>query len=416
LFAALSFNLNGCGGSSSPSGTGPANPPPQTHEFLYGLGGSSWLTDVLAFQVDIGSGKLTPIQTVKEQSATCSASTSVVPTIVAASPATFLYANDCNFDGVVGYSIGPDGMLTPVHGSPFILPTTPAFGYAYVADLVINPKGTALYAVDTGTGLTYELQIDSATGTLTLMPNGLPNGGLGLSPTGWEQATIDPSGQFLYGTNTYTGIFDASGNELSAVAGFKIQSSSGDLEPLANSPFTFPASITQPGQIVVDPTGKFVYTPYLESETGVIGGDIAGFIRDPTTGELTAMPGSPFFSQPGKTYSQTESIGIHPSGKFLYAINAYGSTISGFTIDPSSGALSLVPGSPFPCQFSGSITSSTFGPIALDPSGAYLYALCDDSEISIYRVNQTTGALSAASGSPEPISEPTFVFTVVQTP
>lgn len=322
------------------------------------------------------------------------------------SPSTTLYSFDNDESGISAYSIGSDGILSIVNGSPFTFPKPVG---SYSAWMAINPNGSAVYAEN---GTTYDFQIDSTTGALTLMPGGF-------SSIGGTQVVIDPRGQFLYVADWYTGLFDSSGDQLAGISGFKIDASSGNLEPLTNSPFTVPASVTQPEQIVMDPKGQFVYAPFYSS---LATGNIAGFTRNPTTGELTAMAGSPFASEPTESHSmETGWLSMHPSGKFLYAFNYTDGSVSAFLIDPSSGALSQIEGSPFPGQYSRTKTVNpapiaTAGPMAADPSGAYLYVLCHDWEIAIYSVNQTTGALSPVSGSPELISGPVIAVAVIQAP
>ena len=63
---------------------------------------------------------------------------------------------------------------------------------------------------------------------------------------------------------------------------------------------------------------------------------------NPSTGALTALAGSPFAAGNGPFPAVTD-----PSGHFLYIGNYNESTVSAFMIDPISGALTAVPGSPF---------------------------------------------------------------------
>jgi 6-phosphogluconolactonase len=65
-------------------------------------------------------------------------------------------------------------------------------------------------------------------------------------------------------------------------------------------------------------------------------------VIDPNTGALSAMSGSPF-SVPGVAGMLTTD----PAGKFLYVRNS-GNTIYGFTVDSTTGQLTPIPGSPFP--------------------------------------------------------------------
>jgi 6-phosphogluconolactonase len=41
------------------------------------------------------------------------------------------------------------------------------------------------------------------------------------------------------------------------------------------------------------------------------------------------------------------SVAVDPSGKFAYVANAGDNTVSGYTINPATGALTAIAGSPF---------------------------------------------------------------------
>jgi 6-phosphogluconolactonase len=135
-------------------------------------------------------------------------------------------------------------------------------------------------------------------------------------------------------------------------------------------------------------------------------GTIAAFSIDPTTGSLTSVPGSPF-PVPGAPFSPgsgPQALTADPTGKFLYIANNPINTSSAddlpaFAIDASSGALSAVPGSPF-------TTGSLEAPVtlAVDSTGKFLYVADQDgnqvsgNNISSFSVDSSTGALT--SGAP----------------
>jgi DNA-binding beta-propeller fold protein YncE len=78
---------------------------------------------------------------------------------------------------------------------------------------------------------------------------------------------------------------------------------------------------------------------------------------------------------------------------YAYLVNSDWNTISGYTINTTTGALTAVTGSPFAA---GSVPSS----VAVDPSGKFAYVTNGDDTISGYTINSSTGALTAMSGSP----------------
>jgi 6-phosphogluconolactonase (cycloisomerase 2 family) len=94
--------------------------------------------------------------------------------------------------------------------------------------------------------------------------------------------------------------------------------------------------------VAIDPTGSFAYVAG--------GGQVAAFNIDSTTGALTAIPGSPFTAA-----LNTLWVAVDPNGKFVYVTDhgSFGSGttpggISAYAIDPITGALTEIPGSPFP--------------------------------------------------------------------
>ena len=95
------------------------------------------------------------------------------------------------------------------------------------------------------------------------------------------------------------------------------------------------------------------------------------------------------FTPLGKSSSSANQLIPHPSGMFVYSLNA-GNTISVLNVDPVSGALSAsaVPATPAVG------TGTEFA--ALDPSGRWLYVVDGTSNmVFAFSVNQSTGALTA---------------------
>jgi 6-phosphogluconolactonase len=105
------------------------------------------------------------------------------------------------------------------------------------------------------------------------------------------------------------------------------------------------------------------------------------------SGEFTTVVGSPFSAgiSPG-------AILLHPSNKFLYALNQGGNDISLFSIDQTSGSLTEVQPR----------TPTAVGPVsmAMNSGGTELFVSGNNSNrISVYSIGGS-GALSEISGSP----------------
>jgi 6-phosphogluconolactonase len=197
---------------------------------------------------------------------------------------------------------------------------------------------------------------------------------------------LDPSNRFLF----------ASEDDLpGSVAAYAVDAA-GALTPVAGSPFTtIPGFIglTAPWPIAVDPTGSFVYTALTFD--GQSAGSIAAFSIVSSSGALTPVPGSPF---PAGTFP----VSLVIAKNFLYVANIKDGTVSGYSIDTGSGVLTRLTGSPF---------SISGGALATDPSGNFLY-VAGVSGIMAFTVNSSTGALAPIAGSPfpgGPATELTFV-------
>lgn len=128
-----------------------------------------------------------------------------------------------------------------------------------------------------------------------------------------------------------------------------------------------------------------------------------------TNGALNEIAGSPFATggngrgtHPG-FYSANRIIIVN---NFLYVSNSGSNTISAFSIDPSSGSLVAVSGSPFS---TGAVNDPTQSGISLaaTPDGQYLYAgstaydaQFNPAPITTFAIDPTTGALTLTGKSP----------------
>jgi 6-phosphogluconolactonase len=128
--------------------------------------------------------------------------------------------------------------------------------------------------------------------------------------------------------------------------------------------------------------------------------NVSVYTIDPTTGALAPVAGSPFAA--GR---RPHCVAVTPSGAFAYVANVGTGTqpggISIFAINPTSGALTLV---------GGSLMAAGERPrfVAVHPSGSFVYVAnsgnLDSSsqkgDLRAFAINRTTGALTPVSGSP----------------
>jgi 6-phosphogluconolactonase (cycloisomerase 2 family) len=223
----------------------------------------------------------------------------------------FLIAPDFCAADVDVYSIGADGALTAVAGSPFAVTSGNAPESAW-----IDPTGKFVYVTEgTGGPGTISAFSISAAGALTEI-TGSP------FASGGDSFTVDgtPDGKFLYVSDKTNG----------KIVAFTINATSGALTPLSTPSFDSGTC-----WFSVATGGKLLFA------TDCVG-DVGTFVLN-ADGTLTAAAGSPTLTGADGVYPV---IG-DPSGKFVYIgedtnpgrIFAYQYT--------SAGALSAVPGSPF---------------------------------------------------------------------
>jgi DNA-binding beta-propeller fold protein YncE len=197
--------------------------------------------------------------------------------------------------------------------------------------------------------------LDQSTGTTSPLP-GNPFAA-GTNPTG---IAVDPAAQYLYVANQ-------GDNTLSA---FHISPTDGSLSPIAGSPFAVGG--TAPVAVAIDAQGKFVYVGNAGSS------DISAFSIDSSTGSLTAVAGSPF-AIGADTQSNSYLYLAVSGGGFVYLGYSFygpGAYIAGFSMNPATGGLSPIAGSPF--FIDGNVGAPFFQCGAtvdlIDPKARFFYA------------------------------------------
>ena len=135
---------------------------------------------------------------------------------------------------------------------------------------------------------------------------------------------------------------------------------------------------------------QFVYVPMGDTT-------IQGFTISRSTGALTPIPGSPFQTSGGGT---TDGAWSDPQGRFLFVGSEASAFIWVFQIDSTTGALTETAGSPYTTGF---VAADI---MTVDASGKFLYVgqLSPFSGVAGFAINQTNGALTPLSGSPFSLS------------
>ncbi len=233
----------------------------------------------------------------------------------------FLYVPNAAANQVVGFTVdGASGALGSIPGSPFATGASPQ-------EAVVHPSGKFLYVSDGNDpqGGISAFTIDSSSGapsSISGSPFPTMTGG------GPDGLLIDPTGKFLYAALSFS----------NAVAAFTIDSSTGALTQVSGSPFAptltggaYPLLYS----IAIAPSGKYLYA------LGSLDTEIYGFTIDGASGALATMPNSPFNIS---VLTYMSNLVVDPSGKFLY-IGGAGSVFY-MSIDGATGNLAPV-SSPF---------------------------------------------------------------------
>lgn len=261
-------------------------------------------SELHVFTINSSTGALSetatsPYATVKE------------PVAIAVDPSgSHLYVASQGSDLVGGFNLSTTGALTPIAGSPFGTSGTQDFG----DDVVINAAGTFVYVQDLVNIYTYN--VSASSGALTLVQTIA-------GPSLAGAIAIDPRGTYLYAVGSGTNSILA--YSINASTGLLMQANSSamveqdgaytisiaptglfaytieknnDLVSYAlnNGAFTPTGSVYSQvyGQkIGIDPSGSFVYVPQA---CGNCPGGVYNVVNEFSiggTGALTKIPGSP---------------------------------------------------------------------------------------------------------------------------
>lgn len=263
-------------------------------------------------------------------------------------------------------------------------------------------------------GITFGASTCSGTTTTTATPSafafavdqGGTIDGYTLSASTSTFAATSPYTAPTISTNTGgVGVVVAQGKYLYAVIedtqqiyGYTI-GSSGSLTALANFPVSVPIagipSVTyNQYAVITNPAGTLLFISDAADEAIFV-------YQISSSGQLQAVTNSPFT---GLTI-EPQNMAMDGQGRFLYvaddSIDHNDYFVEVYSVS-SSGAISQISGNPFSMQ---SCCWEMFG----DGTGKYLVGISgntlsvsgiDDKNIYVYNIDQTTGALSTATGSP----------------
>ncbi len=319
---------------------------------------------------------------------------------------------------VVHFSVSDTGTLTQADSvtlanTPVYMAVNSANTYLYVISYApsstTNTATLTEYALSNGT-------IGSAVATVTLSLNcsGAEN-----SPS-YPTDTIVPTGVVVLANNSavYVTAYDQSaynpGGSTSSnanpgwVFGLDVGSSgalssAGNNCPITTStyrPYDVYQAGVRPSALATEPTSRFVFvTDYASNE--LIGYSVL------STNVLSSMINGPF-----RTGDEPTSITIDPRGIYMYVTNSLDNTLSSYSIALPTGTPSTIVGSG---ATSGNTTNTEPVAVTVEPSlGRFVYTANHlDNSISGFRLNPNTGALEATQATPYPTGAlPTAVLAV----
>jgi 6-phosphogluconolactonase (cycloisomerase 2 family) len=367
--------INGCGGTShsNPMAQNPAEQP-ASFAFISNTGSGT----VSAFAVS-ASGALSPV------SGSPFTSGAGAEFMAFDSLHKLLFVTNRNANTIAAFAVNTGtGVLTRVSGSPFNTGATPL-------GVAVDPLGKFVFVANQDSNSVSAFSINSSSGALAEIA-GSPFTGVG-NPFG---VTISTSGAFLFVSNADTGF--GIGNTVSA---FSINPTTGALTQVSSPSATSnPPGITSPIGMATD--GRFLFVGDHMAET------VVPFSINAAGGALTplaALP-PPGGSCSGSCHHNPLRLTVDPSDRFVFWTNVQAGTLSAFNIN--NGALTLIA--------EVSTGQHPFG-LALTPGGNQLFVVNKvDNSISGFSVNATTGAVSPLAGSPfaEGNSAPTDIVIVAR--
>ncbi|HWA55055.1 MAG TPA: PKD domain-containing protein [Solirubrobacterales bacterium] len=271
-------------------------------------------------------------------------------------PAAILYTNNYNSEQLASFTIGADGLLAPVAGSPFQF-ADPTEGFSITPD---------------GGFLVESFGFDSKAGSFALSPGGgITEAQAPIGPGGFGVPAITPHGQFAYIYSSPSGVIAyrlGPGGSMTKVGG-----------PFGSALGSIPA-------ITAD--GRFLFVP------SYVDGTIERFAIQPS-GSLESLGTTPIGTE-GPT-----DMRVTPDGRFaILLVDPSGSgDLRSFAIG-ADGSLTEV-GTPV------ATTGAVSGPPVISPNGRFVYKTDGNEEsITAYSIG-ANGALSQL-GPPTPtgLSQP----------
>ena len=240
-------------------------------------------------------------------------------TVITNPAGTLLFISSATDEQVAVYQIGSNGGLTAVSGSPFAIPgfqpqnlAMDGLGrFLYASQNSSDHAGTAAVAFSVGTGASAGLLTVVGTYTAPIFEmRGDPSGNflIGISGQSAASGLIDDDNLYVYSINQTTGALTVPGTKYTT---------------------TF-----APYNIAMQPTatnGEFVYSFSLDASGTA--NPVEAYQMNPTTGALSAVPGSPFTTLQTTPWGQFDQSGSY----LFYYFGASPANLGVFAVATTGG-------------------------------------------------------------------------------
>jgi 6-phosphogluconolactonase (cycloisomerase 2 family) len=267
--------------------------------------------------------------------------TSASPVAVAVNTAeTYLYVvSGPNPAVLTEYSLSSGKIGSAVATTPLTL-----YGKysAYSTDVLV-PTGVNVLANNSAVYVSaYDQSAYNPGGTTTSTANPgwvfgstVGSGGVLTQATNPYEAGVKPSALLSDPTNRFVYVIDSASNEL---IGYTIQGGS-TLDFLINGPFK---TGNEPNAIAIDPRGIYLYV------TNGLDSSVSAFVISLGTGTPSSV-----VNTTGSAINQTDTtpvaVIVDPGlGRYVYTANQEGNSVSGFQLNPTTGALQPTVSGPYP--------------------------------------------------------------------
>jgi 6-phosphogluconolactonase len=253
--------------------------------------------------------------------------------------------------------------------------------------LALAPDGKTLYAALEASGGAvgaFRVETDGKLSTL----NSAPSGGAGAC-----HVSVDHAGRHVlvanYGGGNVSVLKIAPDGSLGASTAFVQFSGSGPLPSRQKKSYAH--------AIYPDATDDFVYACDLGADK------VWSFQFDKEAGTLTATPQGAGRVPPG---SGPRHLAIHPNGRFAYANNEMGLTVTAFDRDPATGELTTKDTVGTSEKLTAPAEGVTTSEIVCHPNGKWLYVSSrGDDVIAVYAIAED-GSLTLLENAPAGVQIP----------